>query len=84
MPCGIARRDEKILIQGAVDRASLTKEAFLRVVEIIERYHGIQYSVGKGQGRILIRPRGIFISSRIQRFGRRLFTLADYVIERRL
>ena len=76
-------RDEKIFIQGTVDQASLTEEAFLRVVEIIERSHGLQYSGEKSRAYIAQAKRHLhlFPDSEVRQA---LFTVADYVIERRL
>lgn len=76
-------RDEKILIQGTVDQAPLTKEAFLRVVGIIDRYHGLQYSGEKSRAYIdqAKRHLHLFPDSEVRQA---LFTLGDYVIERRL
>jgi octaprenyl-diphosphate synthase len=75
--------DEKAFIQETVDQASLTKEAFLRVVEIIEQYQGIRYAWERAQERIdrAKKHLHLFQDSEVRQA---LFTLADYVLERRL
>lgn len=75
--------DERRFIQETVDQAFLTKEAFLRVVGIIERYQGIRYAWQRAQERI------DQAKSHLQRFQdsevrQALLTLADYVLTRRL
>jgi octaprenyl-diphosphate synthase len=75
--------DEKAFIQETVDQASLTKEVFLRVVEIIEQYQGIRYAWERAQERIdrAKKHLHLFQDSEVRQA---LFTLADYVLERRL
>jgi octaprenyl-diphosphate synthase len=75
--------EEKSFIQGALDGASLNKESFLRVVEIIERYRGIQYVWERAREYIEQAKSHLhlFPDSEVRQA---LFTLADYVIERRL
>ncbi|OGP91218.1 MAG: octaprenyl diphosphate synthase [Deltaproteobacteria bacterium RBG_16_48_10] len=75
--------EEKTFVQETVDKASLTKEAFLRVVQIIERSHGIRYSCEKAKDYIdrAKRHLHLFQDSEVRQA---LFTLADYVIERKL
>lgn len=74
---------EKAFIQETVDRASLTKEAFLRVIEIIERSQGIRYSWEKAKEYVdrAKRHLHLFEDSEVRQA---LFTLADYVVARRL
>lgn len=74
---------EKAFIQETVDRASLTKEAFLRVVEIIERSQGIRYSWERAKEYVdqAKRHLHLFEDSEVRQA---LFTLADYVVARRL
>ena len=76
-------QEEKTFIHGVVEKASLTKDAFLRVAEIIERSQGIRYSCEKGKSYIdqAKRHLHLFEDSEVRQA---LFTLADYVIERRL
>ncbi len=75
--------EEKAFIQETVEKASLTQEAFLRVAEIIERSHGIRYSCEKGKEYIDRAKRHLHLFED-SKFRQALFTLADYVIERRL
>jgi octaprenyl-diphosphate synthase len=75
--------EEKTFIQETVEEASLTQEAFLRVSEIIERSHGIRYSCEKGKEYIDRAKRHLDLFEESE-FRQALFTLADYVIERRL
>jgi octaprenyl-diphosphate synthase len=75
--------DEKAFIQETVQSDSITKEAFCRVAEIIERYHGIQYTWEKAKGYIegakdCVR---LFPDSKEKEA---LCALADYVLERKL
>ena len=76
-------RDEKAFIQETVDSHSITKKAFFRVVEIIEQYHGVQYTwkkakeyVEKAKGHLHLFPNA--------KEKEALCALADYVLERRL
>ena len=75
--------EEKAFIQETVEKASLTQEAFLRVAEIIERSHGIRYSCDKGK-EYIDRAKSHLHLFEDSKFRQALFTLADYVIERRL
>ena len=74
---------ESSFIQETVDSPPISKEAFLRVVEIIERYHGIQYTWEKAKRHIEAAKKQlqIFPDSRDRDALR---ALADYVIERKL
>ncbi|RPJ11989.1 MAG: polyprenyl synthetase family protein [Deltaproteobacteria bacterium] len=76
---------EKVFVQETVkkDGASLTKESFLRVVEIIERHRGIQYVWERAREYIEQAKRHLlpFEDSEVRQA---LFALADYVIARRL
>ena len=74
---------EKTFIRGTVDGGSLTKESFLRVVEIIEEHCGIQYVWERAREYIEQAKRHLllFEDSEVRKA---LFALADYVIERRL
>jgi octaprenyl-diphosphate synthase len=76
-------KEEKAVVRETVDSSPITKDAFFRVVEIIERYQGIQYTREKAKGYIegakdCLRP---FPNSREKEA---LFALANYVLERRL
>jgi octaprenyl-diphosphate synthase len=75
--------EEKAFIQETVEKTSLTQEAFLRVSEIIERSRGIRYSCEKGKEYIDRAKRHLHLFEDSE-FRQALFTLADYVIERRL
>jgi len=75
--------EERVLIRETVDCQPITKEAFFRVVEIIERYHGVQYTwekakvyVEKAKGHLHLFPNS--------KEKEALYILADYVLERRL
>jgi octaprenyl-diphosphate synthase len=74
---------ERSFIQKTVDSQPISKEAFLRVVEIIERYHGIQYTWEKARGYIegAKKRLHVFTDSKEREA---LWALADYVIERKL
>jgi len=75
--------DERHYIQETVNTHAITKEAFSRVVEIIERYHGTQYTLEKAKGYI----RGAKDYLRIfpdSKEKEALNALADYALERKL
>jgi octaprenyl-diphosphate synthase len=80
---GHCAAEEKAFIRETVERASLTQEAFRRVAEIIERSHGIRYSCEKGK-EYIDRAKSRLYLFEDSKFRQALFTLADYVIERRL
>jgi octaprenyl-diphosphate synthase len=73
---------EKHYIQEIVNAHSITKEAFSRVVEIIKRYHGTEYTLEKARGYV----RGakdylhLFPDSKEKEA---LNALADYALERK-
>jgi len=74
---------EKAFIQETVKAQPITERAFLRVLEIIERYRGVQYTrekakeyVGRAKERLQLFPNS--------REKEALCTLADYVLERKL
>lgn len=74
---------EKTFIRETVVSHPITKDAFFRVVEIIERYRGIQYTWEKARGYI-DRAKDhlhLFPNSKEKEA---LYSLADYVLERRL
>jgi len=74
---------ERSIIQETVDSHPISKEAFLRVVEIIERHEGIRYTWEKAMGYVETAKKHlrVFPDSK-ERDG--LWALADYVIERKL
>ena len=75
-------QEERTFIREIVEKSSLTKDAFLRVAEIIERSQGIRYSSEKGK-EYIDRAKShlqLFEDSEVRQA---LLTLADYVIERR-
>jgi len=76
-------QEEEAIIRKTIESNPITKGAFFRVVEVIERYHGIQYTWEKAKEYIerakdCLRP---FPNSKEKEA---LYTLADYVLERRL
>ena len=75
--------EEKAFIRKTVEEACLTKEAFFRVREIIDRSEGIRYSCEKGKEYIdrAKQHLDLFGDSEVRQA---LFSLADYVLERRL
>jgi octaprenyl-diphosphate synthase len=76
-------QDERAFICETAESLSITKEAFFRVVEIIERYRGIHYTWEKAKGYV-DRAKGhlhLFPNSK-ERDA--LYVLADYVLERKL
>jgi octaprenyl-diphosphate synthase len=75
--------DEKAFIQKTVKSDSITNDAFCRVAEIIERHQGIQYTWEKAKGYVegakdYLR---LFPDSKEKEA---LYSLANYVLERRL
>jgi octaprenyl-diphosphate synthase len=77
------RPEERALIQKALEEPPLTPETFLQVVNLIDRYQGLQYSWEKAMAYIESAKRGLllFQDSEIRQA---LFHLADYVVDRRL
>lgn len=74
---------EKALLQETVNAQPITKKAFFRVLEIIDRYRGVQYTREKAK-EYVERAKGhlhLFPSSKEKEV---LCTLADYVLERKL
>jgi len=74
---------EKAFIQETVNSHPITKKAFFRVVEIIERHQGIQYTWEKAKQYVegakdYLR---LFPDSKEKEV---LYALADYVVERKL
>jgi len=75
--------DENGFIQKTVHSDSITKEAFCRVAEIIERYHGIQYTREKAEGYVK-RAKSYLHLFPDSKEKEALHALAGYVLERRL
>jgi octaprenyl-diphosphate synthase len=75
--------EEKAFIQETVESHPMTREAFFRVAEVIERYDGIQYTWEKAKGYIERAKRHLHLFPNSKE-REALYTLADYVIERRL
>jgi octaprenyl-diphosphate synthase len=74
---------EKAFIQETVNSHPITKKAFFRVVEIIERHQGIQYTWEKAK-QYVERAKDylrLFPDSKEKEV---LYALADYVVERKL
>ncbi|MGZ3524088.1 MAG: polyprenyl synthetase family protein [Thermodesulfobacteriota bacterium] len=73
---------EKALIQATVKAQPITERAFLRVLEIIERYRGVQYTWEKAK-EYVERAKGYLHVFPNSREKEALCTLADYVLERK-
>jgi octaprenyl-diphosphate synthase len=76
-------QEEETIIRETVESNPITKKAFFRVVEIIERHHGIQYTLEKAKGYVERAKEHLrlFPNSKEKEA---LYALADYVLERRL
>jgi len=74
---------EKALIQETVNAQPITKKAFFRVLEIIERYRGVQYTQEKAR-EYVERAKEYLQLFPNSREKKALCTLADYVLERKL
>jgi octaprenyl-diphosphate synthase len=76
-------QEEEAIIRETVESNPITKKAFFRVVEIIERHHGIQYTLEKAKGYVERAKEHLrlFPNSKEKEA---LYALADYVLERRL
>jgi octaprenyl-diphosphate synthase len=76
-------QEEEAFIRKTVESNPITKDAFFRVVEIIERYHGIQYTWEKAKGYVERAKDSLrlFPNSKEKEA---LYALANYVLERRL
>jgi octaprenyl-diphosphate synthase len=76
-------QEEEAIIREMVESNPITKKAFFRVVEIIERHHGIQYTLEKAKGYVERAKEHLrlFPNSKEKEA---LYALADYVLERRL
>jgi octaprenyl-diphosphate synthase len=76
-------QEEKAFIRETVMSHPITKGAFFRVVEIIKRYRGIQYTWEKARGYIERAKDHLHLFPNSKE-KRALYVLADYVLERRL
>jgi len=76
-------QEEKALIQHTVSLIPITKDAFFRVVEIIKRYGGIQYTREKAKGYVE-RAKQYLCAFPDSKEKEALCALADYVLERKL
>jgi len=74
---------EKALIQETVNVQPITEKAFLRVLEIIEGYRGVDYTREKA-AEYVERAKGYLQPFSDSREKEALCTLADYVLERKL
>jgi octaprenyl-diphosphate synthase len=74
---------EKHFIQETVNAHTITKEAFFRVVEIIEQYHGTQYTLEKAREYIQ-RAKNYLHIFPDSKEKEALTALADYALERKL
>jgi octaprenyl-diphosphate synthase len=76
-------KEERAFIQRATDFHILTKEAFFKVVKIIERYQGVHYTWEKAMGYIES-AKGHLHLFPDSREKEALCALADFVLERKL
>ena len=76
-------QEEKAFIRKTVESKPITKDDFFRVVEMIERYHGIQYTWEKAKGYVE-RAKNYLHHFPDSKEKEALCTLANYVLERRL
>ncbi len=74
---------ERTLIQETVNCRPITKKAFFRVVELIDRYGGVDYTWQKAKGYVE-RAKDCLSVFPDAKEKEALCTLADYVLERRL
>ena len=78
-----SNQEEKAFIRKTVESKPITKDAFFQVVEIIERYHGIQYTWEKARGYIE-KAKDYLLPFSNSKEKEALYALANYVLERRL
>ena len=76
-------QEEDAFIRETVESNPISKEAFFRVVEIIERYHGVQYTWEKAKGCVERARDHLRIFPNLKE-REALCALADYVLARRL
>ena len=74
---------ERECIQKTAESHPITKEAFFRVVEIIEKYRGVDYTWRKAK-KYVARAKDHLQVFRNSKEKEALCSLADYVLERRL
>ncbi len=74
---------EKALIQETVNAQPITKKSFFRVLEIIERYQGVQYTQEKAK-EYVERAKEYLQLFPNSKEKKALCILADYVLERKL
>lgn len=73
---------EKALIEKIVEADQITPEDFSRVVELIEKYKGIQYALNKAKTYVEKAKEALHLFSP-SREKEALIAMADYVLERR-
>lgn len=76
-------QQEKAFIRETVLSHPITKDAFFKVVEIIKRYRGIQYTWEKARGYVERAKDHLHLFPNSKE-KESLYALADYVLERRL
>jgi octaprenyl-diphosphate synthase len=76
-------KKEEAFIRETVESKPITKDNFFRVVEIIQRYQGIQYTWEKAKGYVE-RAKNYLRLFPDSKEKEALYTLANYVLERRL
>ena len=74
---------ERALIHETVNAQPITKKAFFRILEVIERYQGVQYTHEKAK-EYVEKAKGYLHLFPNSREKQALCTLADYVLERKL
>src|SRR4030067_2201039 len=77
------KKEEEVFIRETVESDPITKEAFFNVVEIIGRYHGLNYTLEKAKENVK-RAKGHLRPFTNSREKEALYLLADYVLERKL
>ncbi len=75
--------NERALIEKTVNAQPITEKAFSRVLEIIERYQGVQYTHEKAK-QYIERAKECLQVFPCSKGKEALCTLADYVLERKL
>lgn len=75
--------EETAFIQKTVESDSITEEFFFDVVRIIDRYHGVHYTRQKAK-EYIERAKGYLDLFPNSRDREALYTLADYILERKL
>jgi octaprenyl-diphosphate synthase len=76
-------QEEREFIRKTVESHPIKKMAFFRVVKIIEKHHGVYYTLKKAKRYIERAKRHLHLFPK-SREKEALFALADYVLERRL